>query len=72
MRKLFKQGSAYNVPRGAPVKLSMAYGSLASATNQYESAVRAQNTAVETEQAKRRHEETRLSNKNASILLSTI
>lgn len=45
MRKLFKLGDAKNIPRGAPGRLSTAYGSLASAIDQWNSAVRAEENA---------------------------
>ena len=40
-RKLFKLGRAKNIPRGAPGRLSTAYGALASAAEHYQKAIHA-------------------------------
>ncbi len=48
VRRMFKLGKAQNIPRGAPGRISTAYGSLASAADQWKAALRAEQTAKET------------------------
>ena len=47
VRKLFKLGQATNLPRGAPGRLSTAYGSLSSAKDQFIAALRVEEKAKE-------------------------
>ena len=47
VRKLFKLGKARNMPRGAPDRVSTAYGSLASARDQWLAALKAEEAARE-------------------------
>lgn len=46
VRKLFKLGAAKNLPRGAPGRLSTAYGSLDSARDQWSAALKAEQAAL--------------------------
>ena len=48
MRKLFKLGKALSVPRGAPGRLATVFGSLASAADQWNAAVLAEEVALRT------------------------
>ena len=46
IRKLFKLGKAVNISRGAPGRISTAFDSLASASDQWDAAVLAENSAL--------------------------
>ena len=45
MRKLFKLGKAKDIPRGSPGRLSPAFGSVASASDQLEATLRVERNA---------------------------
>lgn len=47
VRKMFRLGRAVTVPCGAPGRLSTAFGSLASSTEQYNLAIRAEQAALQ-------------------------
>lgn len=66
VRKLFKLERALNVPRGAPGRLSTAYGSLASAVDQWNSARRAEGRRSKQQHnaLKEKRHERKLNNEN--------
>lgn len=53
VRRLFKLGSALNIPPEAPGRISTAYRSLTSEIDQYEAGLQVKNTAIETKETKR-------------------
>ena len=67
VRKLFKLGRALNVPRGAPGRLSAAYGSLASAVDQWNAAVKAEEAATKAAAARAEREKLRAASEQKEL-----
>lgn len=53
VRKLFKLGKAMNVPRGASGRVSSAHGTISSARDQYDAALRAEQATKKSLEAKK-------------------